>query len=1139
MRFPTVGMLMLAGICATGVFAQEKPDTPEPPPVVVRERTVYVPYEKLQETFEKEGRGVFLPYEEFLKLWNAAQPKKVEKGEVKPPTDAAVTGGAYAGQAGEKAVRFEVTFTVRALAEQWAEVPLPLKNVAVETVKVSDPAAVFAPKGDGYVLIAPKPGEYTVTLAFSVRVEESPGRRRIAFGIPPTAVSRLEMELPGKDLRVEVEPKMAATVTEAQGENTKLMAFVGNASDVAVTWRPPEDKVEKGEALVIASQAVQAELGERILRLNTACAYRIERQETDTFRVKLPGDMRLLSVKGENIREWTTEDGALVVRLHSAVKDNYALALRFERILEKTPDELNVPFPATVGTLREDGYVTISNEPALRVRVDAATGLSQIDPRELPQAMRSEQLLAGFRYLAHPLSLKLKIERVQPQVRSQMSSLASLGLDEDVLSGWVDFQIAKVGIFTVKLKFPARWEVASVGEKDTVEDFQVATEGGFKLLTVNLKNQALGEFRLPFRLTASGSAAPGEAVLDVIQVLDTQQDRGLFGVSAPKAFKLTTIDRTKMASGNVQLLRANGLPSPADHDMPLAYTYTQTPASVKVALERRKTEIRVTGFHVVTVADSGLKISHELKYFIEFAATDRIVFSLPKELDDVFHVKCANLKEKKRLKEADDRSFWELTLQDKLLGTLSVLITHEKDLKNVESDQTHDVAIPMVRAEDVESQQGYVTVCKDGSLEIEPQTPKNLEAIEAVQLPGDLRRPNLYLPYRYFQPDYGLTLKLKRHNTVELTKTIVDLLRMTAVVSREKKMIVRAVFFVETRGEQFLELELPEGSQIRALAVNQTPVTPKQRRDGVTLIELAGGGVGKPFPVDLVYAQSLEKEGGPMGATGSLELAGPTVRSSVQAGVPVNKIEFDLFLPEDYSYWSFSGSLHPRELRNSNTMTWIANGDNETIADSGGQFKMPPPPLGQFSTQGRVFRFETLASMADLRFGYCGHKLVIFLDIVLGLLTILLGVFMIRYQQRSRLAVGVGCVVVPFLLTWYVDGDAEELWNAATVGGVLLAVALLLVALKDRWQNWRELRIRTAPDPFLEEAPEPPAAPPALPADEAGESTQPPEEPGEEGASAASDSADTADTSDTPERSDPSGTSDRSDATDKPRKKKH
>src|SRR5204863_9469182 len=117
-----------------------------------------------------------------------------------------------------------------------------LKNVAVESATLSDPAAVFAPAGDGYVLVLPKAGEYTLTLAFSVRVDSKPGQRRIEFGIPPTAVSRLELTIPEKDLRVDVQPKMAATIATPEGNATKVLAFVGNSSAVAVTWIPPSAK---------------------------------------------------------------------------------------------------------------------------------------------------------------------------------------------------------------------------------------------------------------------------------------------------------------------------------------------------------------------------------------------------------------------------------------------------------------------------------------------------------------------------------------------------------------------------------------------------------------------------------------------------------------------------------------------------------------------------------------------------------------------------------------------------------------------------------------------------------------------------------------------------------------------------------
>ena len=51
---------------ATGDANQEK---------LIREQSIYIPYEKLRKVFEKEGRGVFLPYQKFQELWQAAQEK--------------------------------------------------------------------------------------------------------------------------------------------------------------------------------------------------------------------------------------------------------------------------------------------------------------------------------------------------------------------------------------------------------------------------------------------------------------------------------------------------------------------------------------------------------------------------------------------------------------------------------------------------------------------------------------------------------------------------------------------------------------------------------------------------------------------------------------------------------------------------------------------------------------------------------------------------------------------------------------------------------------------------------------------------------------------------------------------------------
>ena len=1077
-----VCVILFALTCATALRAGEPATATENPPskVLVRERTVYVPYEKLKETFEKEGRGVFLPYEEFLKLWNAAQPKEKPPEEINPPAIAVVSGGSYTGVAGENAVRFEVTYKIRALGKNWSEVVLPLKNVAVESVTLSDPLAVFSPKGDGYALNLPKPGEYTLTLAFSVHVASKPGQRRIEFGIPPTAVSRLEMTIPEKDVRVEIEPKMAASQPTQENGATKLLAFVGNSDHVAVTWMPPDSRIEKGKAVLIASQSMHVELGERILRLDSAVNFRIESNEEDRFRVKLPEGMRLLSVKGStNPREWSEKNGELIVQLHTPARDAFGLLLRFEKILDKTPDRLDISFPIVLDALREDGYITVGHDASLRLRVENSKGLSQIDARELPQDMRRENLFSAFRYVAHPLALAFSIEQIKPQIQSNAVALASIGTEEDTLSGWVDYTITKVGIFQAKLKFPARYEVASVGEPQTVEDFQAALEGAEKILTVNLKNKALGNFRLPFKLTAPGRAAPGDLIVESVQVLDTQQDKGLLGISAPKAFKLTTSERVKMTPANVQTLYAAGLLAqlPRDYEQPLAYSYTQQPASVKLGVERRQTEIRVTGLHTVIVSEAGLELSHKLEYVVEYAATDKLFFSMPSSLDEkLFSVQCAGMKEKRKVSEEQGRSKWEITLQEKVLGVIRVDINYKENLKGLEPEKPQEIPIPDIRAEDVKSQEGYIAVRKESALEIEPKT-TNLEPLEAVNLPAEMRSSksagNIYLAYRYFQPVRSLLLKLTRHVSIEVSNTVVDLMHATFVVSDLKRVKARIEMCVENaRGEQYLALKLPHDATVFNAAVAGVGLNPlKREEDKSTLLKLAASST--PFWVQIDYSAPLEAGEGTMGWAGSIELKAP----EVLGGVPVNKIEASLYVPDEFAYYNFNGTLHVRNAREpeSNVRRWVdshvADGAFTLIEPSLLQ-NLPPIPgiLGKLPTQGKLYRLETLSPLGNFSASYCERKLLTLLDVLVFLGALLLGWLLIRRHRYSALWVCAGFILVPLCLRWLSESEAAEVPQAWLVAGLALAAFFLVERLLKRIHDWREERIARAPDPFLEDA---------------------------------------------------------------------
>jgi len=1099
MRYGLIGRAFLYILCtlSSGCFLLAQ----EGPPEVIREKTVYVPYEKLQAVFEQKGRGIFLPYEEFLELWQAAQPKPPKPEPDTPPADAVIRGGKYTGQvaADGKTARFTFECEVEALKKGWSEIELPFQNVAVESVSLSDAKALFSsrPAADGssggYALFLPQAGRYQATLEFSVRVVPEPGKKTLSFGIPATAVSRLELSIPEEDVRVNVEPVLAVTQQKTLEKTTQVLAFLGNSREVSVTWMPPAGKVSGDGAVVFAEQSIRTYLGERILGIGTEIRYQVHRGQVDTLRVRIPEATRLLAVRGDNIREWLEEDGVLVVRLHSPLEaTSYGLSLSFERILPETPPTLAVPFPRVEEVTRESGFVTLGHEDGLHVRVADRTSLSQLDRDEVPEPLRKNALVS-FRYQAHPIALELQVEKITPVIRSFTTSVVSLGRDEDVWIGWIDYSITRAGVFRFDIRVPSRWSVESVGEEGKVEDFQTTDSGDVRTIQVSLKSKGIGNFRLPFHLTADGSAVTGETTHSPPIVVGSTEDRGLFGVSAPRAIDVTTISREKMVSAAVDQLFNAGIMSqiPEGSSNPLTYSYREQPASVKLDLKAKTTEIDALAQHLVEIADGGIKFTHIIDFEILYAAVDRLTFSAPTSLDNLLKVEAKEKKEVRRVGTDEDRTLWEIVLQAPTLGAVSVTVNHERELKGLESGRPYAHTVPIIHATEVRSEKGFVAIRKEGTLEIVPQ-PVNMEPIEAGALSDKLRRGQIYSAFRYFAQDPSLDLTLTRYEYQPLATTVVNLIRLKSALSEERKLKTQAMLFVQNTDRQFLELALPPET-ILSMSVAGKTQQPRKRKDGAgTLIQIPPGA----FPVVFVYEEKLADT-----AMGSL--GGARMRTvEVLEGVPVSKLELELYLPPEYTYLRWAGNLRPRKSTAPSLWSRFkyllaqATGNAPGVAAAATQQAAPFAPVTvagpldvNVPTRGSVpFYFETMAPVGNLSFTYVDRSIYSLGDFVAFLGAIALGYFLLARRRWPASRVAILLVFLPLALTWFATGPLVEVFTSVLAGGVAALAVTVGMQLTEKLRERRAERLAFAPDPYLEEAertvhekteakPEPPQTP--------------------------------------------------------------
>ena len=135
---------------------------------------MYIPYSKLRALFEKEGRGVFLPYDQFRALWEAAQAKAREVPEIKPPLRSLITEIDSQATISEEVMTVSALLKVDLLDEGWHEIPLRLNNAAIRSVAVEgeNGRLVFDPNR-GYGLLLENPNKEPLSVAVELAVRQS------------------------------------------------------------------------------------------------------------------------------------------------------------------------------------------------------------------------------------------------------------------------------------------------------------------------------------------------------------------------------------------------------------------------------------------------------------------------------------------------------------------------------------------------------------------------------------------------------------------------------------------------------------------------------------------------------------------------------------------------------------------------------------------------------------------------------------------------------------------------------------------------------------------------------------------------------------------------------------------------------
>ena len=243
-----------------------------------------------------------------------------------------------------------------------------------------------------------------------------------------------------------------------------------------------------------------------------------------------------------------------------------------------------------------------------------------------------------------------------------------------------------------------------------------------------------------------------------------------------------------------------------------------------------------------------------------------------------------------------------MELQSATRGFYTLNVTWEQ----ARGAKTNALEVVGVTADGVERETGLLVISAKAPLQISELHAADLQRVDTSDVPDWAGRPDeaTTLVYRYLRPGYApLALEARRFDEMEVLQVLVDNARLTTVVADDGQMMTEMSLAVRNNGRQFLEIELPAGAKVWSAFVAGQPVRPSLREGKLLLpIQQASADDGT-LTVELTY----------VGAGAFPKTRGAVGFVSPKFDVPLKNARWEIYLPPDYDYQNFSGTMS-REL---------------------------------------------------------------------------------------------------------------------------------------------------------------------------------------------------------------------------------
>ncbi|HUT52113.1 MAG TPA: hypothetical protein VM658_01845 [bacterium] len=205
-------------------------------------------------------------------------------------------------------------------------------------------------------------------------------------------------------------------------------------------------------------------------------------------------------------------------------------------------------------------------------------------------------------------------------------------------------------------------------------------------------------------------------------------------------------------------------------------------------------------------------------------------------------------------------------------------------------------------------EKGHLAVTGFPLLELGLVSAANAARIDPTELPDGLRNAagkTIMYAFRFSRHPYTIALSASSYENAPALDATIDMANLVCLITDSGKSVIRVIYEVRNNAAQFLRVTLPEGSKVWGSFVGDQAVRSARDKDGRVLIPIITGasGPGSSFKVEIIYYAPLTA----MKKNGKISAVFP------RTDVPASEMLATLYLPQDFNYKDFEGSL--KELK--------------------------------------------------------------------------------------------------------------------------------------------------------------------------------------------------------------------------------